>query len=95
MARRTSKRALATQQVSADGSIDDLDGYREHLVQALQKAHEDFDKTVLTLSGGALVVSITFVKDIVGPGSVIHKGLLMLSWFCWGISVTSVLISYY
>ena len=47
-----------------------LQEYRAHLVSAAQKAQEDFDKTLLALSGGALGVSFAFVKDIVGDGSV-------------------------
>src|SRR5436190_223645 len=58
--------------------------YRAHLVEARQKAFEDFDKTVLLLSGGALGVSITFVKDLIGPGILFCKGCLLSSWACWG-----------
>lgn len=69
--------------------------YRKHLVEARQKAFEDFDKTVLALSGGALGVSITFVKDLLGPGALSCKGCLLMSWITWGTSVLTVLISYY
>src|ERR1051325_1555239 len=69
--------------------------YRAHLVEARQKAFEDFDKTVLTLSGGALAVSITFVKDLLGPGTLANEGFLLSAWVCWGVSVLTVLVSYY
>jgi hypothetical protein len=69
--------------------------YRTHLVEARQKAFEDFDKTVLTLSGGALAVSITFVKDLLGPGALSYERCLLSAWVCWGVSVLTVLVSYY
>src|ERR1041384_3332720 len=69
--------------------------YRNHLVEARQKAFEDFDKTVLALSGGALGISITFVKDLLGPGTLSCKGCLLTSWICWGVSVLTILVSYY
>jgi hypothetical protein len=72
-----------------------LQQYRSHLVLAEQKAQEDFDKTVLSLSGGALGVSFAFVRDIVGPGPLAHPGYLFLAWSSWGISVTVVLASYF
>lgn len=69
--------------------------YRSHLVEARQKAFEDFDKTVLMLSGGALAVSITFVKDLLGPGALAYQRCLLSAWVCWGVSVLTVLVSYY
>lgn len=69
--------------------------YRTHLVEARQKAFEDFDKTVLTLSGGALAVSITFIKDLLGSGPLYAKAFLLTSWSCWGTSLLTVLVSHY
>lgn len=72
-----------------------LQDYRNLLIAAEQKAQADFDKTVLSLSGGALGISFAFVKDIVGPDSIVNPRLLLLSWIAWGFSVTSVLGSFY
>jgi hypothetical protein len=69
--------------------------YRTHLIKAEQKAQEDFDKTVLSLSGGALGISFAFVKDVIGTDPIQNAGLLFSAWICWGLSVTSVLLSYY
>ncbi|MEW5939701.1 MAG: hypothetical protein AB1750_08580 [Chloroflexota bacterium] len=74
--------------------MDDLKEYRNQIISAEQKAQEDFDKTVLSLSGGALGVSFAFVKDIVGE-SPICISFLIVSWVSWALSSTSVLISYY
>jgi hypothetical protein len=72
-----------------------LDEYRNLLIQADQKAQDDYDKTVIALSSGALGVSFAFIKDIVGSSNWKDPNLLLFSWICWGTSVTLVLISYY
>jgi hypothetical protein len=74
---------------------DDLGDYRSWLVAAEQKAQEDFDKTVLSLSGGALGVSFVFLKDIVGIPNIQSPGWLLGSWLSWGVSSLSVLASFY
>lgn len=74
---------------------EELKKYRDHLVLAEQKAQEDFDKTVLSLSGGALGISFAFVTDVAGKPPFISPRLLFLAWVCWGMSVFSVLFSYF
>ncbi len=73
----------------------DLDSYRQHLVLAEQKAVEDFDKAVMTLSGGALGVSFAFIRNVAGPQPWADTDLLFAAWICWGVSVVAVLASYY
>ena len=52
---------------SAEESLyEELKEFRSFIRAADQKAQEDFDKTVLVLSGGALGISMTFLKDIAG-----------------------------
>ena len=77
---------------SNDGS---MNGYRQHLVEARQKAYEDFDKTVFALSGGALGISFAFIDKIVGEAPIVSSGLLLAAWFCWVASLTVVLASFY
>jgi hypothetical protein len=74
---------------------DGLKEYRNHLVSAGQKAQEDFDKTVITLSGGALGISFVFIKDYLGENPIKDHCYLIASWVCWGLSVTVILVSYY
>ncbi len=69
--------------------------YRKSLVAAEQKSQEDFDKTVLSLSGGALGISFAFLKDIAGPQPIAQSGFLLAAWFAWAFSTFSVLTSYY
>lgn len=72
-----------------------LDEYRKWLISAEQKAQDDFDKAVLSLSGGALGISFVFVKDIAGPGEILDAGMLLFAWFSWALSSLSILASYF
>jgi hypothetical protein len=74
---------------------DSLEEYRKHLVLAEQKAQEDYDKTILSLSGGALGISFAFIDKMIGTGPVIQPGLLFLAWVSWGTSVIVVLASFF
>jgi len=76
-------------------SKNEMADYRKHLVAAEQKAQEDFDKTVLSLSGGALGISFVFLKDVVGPSAISKPDLLFAAWVSWGLSTFFVLTSYY
>ena len=73
---------------------DDKSHYRESLETLKQNSQESYDKTVLTLSAGALGVSFAFVRDIVGIWPAQTPGWLFAAWVFWGISVTSVLFSF-
>lgn len=74
---------------------DVLSDYRKTLVAAEQKAQEDFDKTVLSLSGGGLGVSFVFLKDIIGVERVVSPGWLFGAWSAWGLSTLLVLASFH
>lgn len=74
----------------------DLAEYRKVLVAAEQKAQDDFDKTVLSLSGGALGISFVFLKDVLGsPASPAYSWALLSAWCAWGLSSLLVLASYW
>lgn len=74
---------------------DPLADYRKFLVAAEQKSQEDFDKTVLALSGGALGISFTFLKDVIGTNPISEPRLLFWAWVAWAFSTFAVLFSYY
>ncbi len=74
---------------------DPLVEYRQWLLAAEQKSQEDFDKTVLSLSGGALGISFVFLKDVIGPHPIALSGVLLGAWFSWAFSTFSILASYY
>lgn len=71
------------------------DEYRRWLVQAEQKAQDDYDKTVLALSGGALGISFAFVKEIIGEKPIEQSWLLVSAWLAWAASTMVMLASYY
>jgi hypothetical protein len=72
-----------------------LDQYRLILISAEQKAQEDFDKSVLTLSSSALGVTFAFIKEIVGNKPPINSELISYAWLSWVISISTVLISFF
>lgn len=71
------------------------DSYR-NLLQTLEiKAQEQYDKTVLMLSAGALGISFSFIKDIVKLENATSINYLIFSWVSWMLSVLFVLVSFY
>ncbi|MBX2997847.1 MAG: hypothetical protein KF893_05005 [Caldilineaceae bacterium] len=77
-------------------TIEDLAAeYRQQLVALEQKAVESFDKTVIALSGGALGLSLTFVKDIVDLSNAAQTLWLAGAWLCWAVSLACVLFSFW
>ncbi len=74
---------------------DRLQEYRQHLVLAEQKSQEAYDKTLLTLSGGALGISFAFVEKFLTDDVAHCVALLVCAWFCWGLSLAVVLSSHF
>lgn len=69
--------------------------YRALLTNIEQKSQEDYDKAILTLSGGALGITFAFVKNIVGNSPVQHSWLLYSAWVIWTVSLLTTLLSFY
>ena len=65
------------------------------MVEGERKLGEGFDRTLITLSGGALVLSVAFIKDIITPSAIVLKGFLALAWGSWAVSLAALLIAYY
>ena len=72
-----------------------ISDYRKTLQALEQKMQSEYDKAIMALSGGALGVSMTFLKDIVLDQGVHGGNFLLWAWICWGASVTSTLFSFY
>jgi hypothetical protein len=83
--------AITTTQEAA--LSDATEKYRTHLLRLQQESQGSYDRTLITLSGGALGLSLTFVRLLVGPTA--PTGLLIAAWLCWSLSVTAVLLSHY
>jgi hypothetical protein len=72
---------------------DAMTAYRDWLVSADQKSSQAYDKAVMTLSGGALGLSLTFVKEIAPNPLTCTKWMLAAAWASLTVSLTSILIS--
>lgn len=71
-----------------------IDSYRDMLVDMEQKTMASYDKTLISLSTGALGLSIVFLKDIFTETPTFIC-LLVISWIMWGLSLCLILISFY
>jgi len=71
------------------------DTYRDSLVQAELKSQDDYDKTIVSLSGGALGISVVFVKDIIGETEPTIVWALVTAWAIWAASICAVIGSYF
>jgi hypothetical protein len=77
-----------------NGDDNDDQWFRRHLVEAAQKSTELFDKSVMTLSGGALSVSLLLLERM--SRAKIEMGWELLSaWSLWAISLASSLFSHW
>ena len=74
---------------------DQISAYRGQLLEIEQQMQSAYDKAVMTLSGGALGISFTFIKDIADKSVLSHTGCLLAAWIMWGLSVTCVLFSFF
>src|SRR3990170_935291 len=70
-----------------------MKAYRDWLVQADQKTLEAYDKAVMTLSGGALAISLTFVNDVIPSPIAGTVKLLIAAWVSLALSIAAILIS--
>ncbi len=75
--------------------INELQEYRKLLTNLEQKSQEDYDKAILTLSGGALGVTFAFIKNIVKASSIQCPALIYSAWVVWTVSLLATLISFY
>jgi len=66
----------------------------KHYIELSHKAQEDFDKAIITLSGGGLGLSFAFLKDVLGGATPKELHYLLVSWGLWIVSLTSTLVSY-
>lgn len=67
---------------------------RKSLVEAKREQSQLFDKAILTLAGGALGLSLTFIKEIISSHKPVQIYWLILAWICFIVSMLSTLISF-
>jgi hypothetical protein len=71
--------------------------YNDHKKQAwedIQSSTDSYDQSLLTLSSGALGLSIAFIKDIVPLHYATMLILLYLSWVAFGFCILITVISF-
>lgn len=73
---------------------EDLREYRKFLIDTEQQSQDLYDKTVISLSGGAIAVSFAFYNNFV-TGTPEQIGYLIVAWISWGASVTAMICSLY
>lgn len=71
--------------------IDDEE--RKLLIDAKRDAARSFDQTMITLSAGALGLSLTFVQEIATKPAQ-WRAVLSSAWVSFGIALVSILISF-
>jgi hypothetical protein len=69
-------------------------GYRDLLQQIEMDMQSQYDKAIITLSGGGLGISLTFLKDVVLAHGIKGGWFLIASWVSWGFSLACVLYSF-
>ena len=69
--------------------------YWKTLYEAEGVSQDSYDKTLITLSGGALGLSLTFVEKLVGAGDSKSEWLLVVAWTLWSLCLTTVLASFW
>lgn len=68
--------------------------YRDQLMLAEAKAQEDYDKTLVFLSSGAIAVTVSFIHNIIPLASAVSCAFIFFAWVMWGISLLCVLCAY-
>jgi hypothetical protein len=74
---------------------DDLIAYKKSLLESEKKMQESYDKSVMTLSGGAIGISFTLFVQIITKSDISHAGWFVSAWLCWMTSIGSVMASYF
>jgi hypothetical protein len=69
----------------------------EYIRQAradMQSSSDSYDESLLKLSGGALALSLAFIKDIVPLKDAHYMWMLFVSWLAFAICILCVIASY-
>lgn len=69
--------------------------HRRYLIESEQDAAKSYDRWLLTLSGGALGLSMVFARDIAVPAGTAHAWLLLAAWLSLSLAIALGLVSIY
>lgn len=74
--------------------MDEENEYRESLEHAIRGSEDDFEKNLVYLSAGSLVLSIGFIEKIVPISKANCIGFLIISWFLIALALLLNLASH-
>jgi hypothetical protein len=69
--------------------------YGDTLLQSMQESQDQYDKSIITLSSGALGLSFAFIDKLVHLDHAQGKWVLLASWIFWAGAISSTLASFY
>ena len=69
--------------------------YRSELIVADKQSQDSYDRSIITLSGGALGLSLVFIKDIVGEDLILLSWAAILAWMLWAGSIALIVVSFF
>ncbi|HEY4302430.1 MAG TPA: hypothetical protein VGM73_16275 [Candidatus Didemnitutus sp.] len=69
--------------------------YRDTLLSLQEKMQAEYDKALLTLSGGAFGLSALIIKDLIGTDKAKGSLLLLIAWVSWATSMLAVIASFF
>ena len=70
---------------------EELANYRTSLIEVETQLKESYDKLVVLLSGGALGLSMTFLKDIINLNQIVYPFVLLTAWGAFILSLMAIL----
>lgn len=70
------------------------DTHRDKVWEDIKSGTESFDRNILTLSSGALALSLAFIKDIVPIGKTVFVAWLFASWTAFALCILVTLVSF-
>ena len=68
--------------------------YKEGVRRDRDYSSDQFDKQLIYLSAGGLVLTVGFVKDMVDITNETNTTLLIISWSCFALSLIAMLLSH-
>lgn len=76
----------------SDTRVDEQAEERKRLTNLHEKATDSFDRAVMTLSAGALGISLAFIHDVAPKPR--HTWVLGCAWFSFALSLLVILLSF-
>jgi hypothetical protein len=72
----------------------EMNSYRDLNTKLSYQANQNYDKYLITMSAGALALSLTFLSTILKDVHLKYILMLYLSWLGWGVAILAVLYSF-